>query len=67
MLRKKSEIWSADFITKKTLVKFDLYIITLSYLKNKLFCFIEFLNYGTKESNKGMIGLNIVVAISNNN
>lgn len=55
-----------NFITKETLVKLDLYISILIYLKDKSLYFIELLN-SNKKKNKYIIRLNTTIAILNNN
>lgn len=66
MLRKEFEIWSINPIIKETLVKPDLHISILSYLKKTLFYFIKLLNCDIKE-NRQIIELDITNAIPDNN
>lgn len=65
MLEKKLEIWSIDPITKKTLIKLNLLVSILDYLKDGPPCFVGFPDGNTKVNRK-MIGLNTAVAISDN-
>ena len=65
MLSEKFETWSANSITKETLVKLDLQINTLGYLEEGLHCFIELPDNSNKK-NRQMIGLKTTAAIPNN-
>lgn len=66
MLEKEFEMWYKNTITKETLVKHDLHIRILGYLKKVFFYFIELSNSSTKE-NKQIIRLDTSVTIANNN
>lgn len=63
MFGKEFEIWTADLFPDVTLIIVGIYVTNLSYLKDRPLWFIKLLDGGTKESNKMLVGLNIVVVI----
>lgn len=65
MLEEEFKTQSADPIIKEILVKLDLHINILGYLKEGPPRFVELLD-GNTEKNMQMIGLNNVVAILDN-
>lgn len=58
MLKKDFETCSADPLYNVTLITVGIHITNLSYLKDKSFCFIKFLNGNIKKSNKILVELN---------
>ena len=60
-------MWSTNLFSNTTLVTIGIYITNLSYLKDKLFCFIKLSNIGIEKSNRILIGVNIAIIISKTN
>lgn len=63
MLGDKFEIWFTDLILNATLFVFNIYVINLIYLEDKIFYLIELLDSSTKELD---FGLNHIASISDN-
>ena len=66
MLEEEFEMWFADLKTKETLVKLNLHISTLGYLKEGPLYFVKLPDSSTKE-NRQIVGLDTATTIIKNN
>lgn len=66
MLREDFDKWLITLIANDILDGLWMHVISLGYLENRPPWFVEFLNVGTEEENKQLMGLDKQVFLSNN-
>lgn len=67
MLGAKFETWPADSPSEAIFVKVGMYVTNLGYLEERSPCFTELPDRNTEESNRILIGLDIVAVIPETN
>lgn len=63
ILREKFKIWQVDPFFDTIFITLSLYVLNLSYLEDKSFCFTKFIDSGIKELTKILIRLDTAAII----